>query len=217
MKNLKSERKNKFKKTNLRHLSLFSGIGGFDLAAQWAGWNNICQIEIDKYCQKILQKNFINVKKYLNIKDFNETEAKKYKGAIDVISGGFPCQPFSISGKRKGSADNRYLWKEMFKTIQIIKPKWVVIENVQGILNIENGMVFEKCCSDLETEGFEVEAYLIPAVAVDCCHLRERVWIVAHSVVSRRRWSGNSSKIFEKKEKKNISKASNKVLSSNDK
>lgn len=162
----------------MRHLSLFSGIGGFDLAAEWVGFANIAQIEIDQFCRQVLKKNFPNTKQYEDIKTF---PAEQYSGAIDIITGGFPCQPFSAAGKRKGSNDDRHLWPEMLRIIQIIKPTWVIAENVRGLLNIEQGMVFEQACIDLEAAGYEVQPFLIPALGVNAPHKRERVWIIAHS------------------------------------
>jgi len=164
----------------VNHGSLFSGIGGFDLAAQWCGWNNIFQVEIDKFCQKVLEKNFPETNKYLDIKNFINEDAKKFKGHIDVISGGFPCQPFSVAGQRKGTEDDRFLWNEMFEAIQIIKPQWCVIENVSGLISIENGMVFDKVLSDLESEAYEVQPLIIPAISVNAPHRRDRIWIVAN-------------------------------------
>src|SRR5574343_371934 len=99
----------------MKHGSLFSGIGGFDLAAEWVGWTNIFQVENDKFCNKILEKNFPNVKRYGDIKEFNAAE---YRGAVDIISGGFPCQGFSVAGKQRGAADHRFLWPEMLRVIQ---------------------------------------------------------------------------------------------------
>lgn len=160
----------------MTHASLFSGIGGFDLAARNCGIQNVFQVEIDEFCQKVLEKNFPETTKHRDIKQFDGTE---YYGTIDIISGGFPCQPFSVAGKRKGTSDDRFLWGEMLRIISEIKPRWVVAENVSGLLSIENGMVFEQCCIDMENEGYEVQAFNIPAVAVNAPHRRKRVWIVA--------------------------------------
>ena len=159
----------------MKHGSLFSGIGGFDLAAQWAGFENIFQVEIDNYCQKVLEKNFPNVKRYKDIKEFDGTE---YTGTIDIISGGFPCQPFSVAGKQKGAEDDRNLWPEMFRVIQEIRPAWVLGENVANIVNF---VEFDNILADLEAAEYEVWPLIIPAVAVDAKHRRDRVWIVAHS------------------------------------
>lgn len=158
----------------LRHASLFSGIGGFDLAAQWMGWENVFQVEIDKWCRDILEKNFPGVNRYEDIKNFN---AKKYEGSIDVISGGFPCQPFSVAGNRRGKEDDRYLWEEMLRFIREVKPSYVVGENVTGII----GMALDTVLLDLENEGYATETYIIPACAKNAWHRRDRVWIIAYS------------------------------------
>ncbi|MGL5913680.1 MAG: DNA cytosine methyltransferase [Bacteroidales bacterium] len=162
----------------MTHASLFSGIGGFDLAAQWSGFDNVFCCEIDTFCQKVLKYHFPKTKLYEDVKT---TNFKKYNGAIDIISGGFPCQPFSNAGKRKGSSDNRFLWAEMYRAICEIKPRWVIAENVRGVLNIENGLVFEQVCTDLETIGYEVQPFIIPACSQNAPHKRDRVWIIAYS------------------------------------
>ena len=159
----------------MRHGSLFSGIGGFDLAAEWAGFENVFQVEIDNYCQKVLAKNFPYVKRYKDIKEFDGTQ---YRGAIDIVSGGFPCQPFSVAGKQKGAEDDRNLWPEMFRVIKEIGPSWVVGENVANIINF---VEFEHILTDLECEGYEVQTFIIPALAVDAKHRRNRIWIVAYN------------------------------------
>jgi DNA (cytosine-5)-methyltransferase 1 len=156
------------------HCSLFSGIGGFDLAAQWVGWNNVFQVEKDEWCRKVLQKNFPEAKRFGDIKEFN---AKEYNGTIDIISGGFPCQPFSVAGKRKGKEDDRYLWAEMLRVVNEIKPPFVVGENVTGII----GMELDKVLFDLEAQGYTTETYIIPACSKNAWHRRDRVWIVAYS------------------------------------
>jgi len=162
----------------LSHGSLFSGIGGFDLAASWMGWNNVFQCEKDEWCRKVLEKNFPATKRYADIKEFN---AKKYYGTVDVISGGFPCQPFSTAGRRKGEADDRYLWHEMLRIIGEVKPTFVIGENVAGLLSMENGKTLDKICLDLENEGYQIELFVIPACGVGAWHRRDRVWIVANS------------------------------------
>lgn len=158
----------------LTHGSLFSGIGGFDLAAHWVGWNNVFQCEKDDWCRKVLAKNFPDTKRYEDIKKFN---AKKYEGTIDVISGGFPCQPFSVAGNKKGKDDDRYLWEEMLRIIREVKPSFVVGENVPGII----GMALDTVLFDLENEGYTTETYIIPACAKNAWHRRDRVWIIAYS------------------------------------
>lgn len=162
----------------MKHLSLFSGIGGFDLAAEWMGWENIGQVENDPFCTKVLNKNFPNVQKYSDIKDF---PAANFTDRPDIITGGFPCQPFSQAGKRQGTNDNRHLWPQMLRVISTIKPTWVVAENVRGLLTIEQGMVFEQVCLDLEAIGYEVQPLVIPAIAVGAPHRRDRVWFIAYS------------------------------------
>lgn len=153
-------------------------IGGFDLAAEWNGIENIFQVEIDEFCQKVLQKNFPQTKKYKDIKEFN---GKEYEGKINIISGGFPCQPFSIAGKRKGTDDDRHLFPEMLRVISEVKPDWVIAENVYGLLNIQDGMVFEQVCIELENLNYEVQAFIIPACGKNAPHKRDRLWIIANS------------------------------------
>lgn len=158
-----------------RHGSLFSGIGGFDLAAKWMGWENIFQVEKDEFCQRVLAKNFPKTRRYGDIHEFSGTE---YRGAVDVLTGGFPCQPFSTAGKRRGKKDDRYLWPEYLRVIREIRPAWVVGENVAGIVN----MALDQVISDLENESYEVQTFIIPACAVNAPHRRDRVWIVAHTL-----------------------------------
>lgn len=162
----------------LTHGSLFSGIGGFDLAAKWMNWINVFQCEKDEWCRKVLAKNFPDTKRYADIKEFN---AKEFYGTVDVISGGFPCQPFSTAGRRKGETDDRYLWPEMLRIIGEVKPTFVVGENVAGLLSMENGKTLDKICLDLENEGYQIELFVIPACGVGAWHRRDRVWIIAHS------------------------------------
>ncbi len=161
----------------MNHGSLFSGIGGFDLASQWCGWDNVFQVEYNEFCQKVLSKNFPQTKRYKDIYDFKGEKTRSYRGTIDIISGGFPCQPFSVAGKQKGKEDDRYLWPEMFRVIQEIKPNWVVGENVAGIIGVE----LDKTVSDLEDIGYEVQVLIVPACAVNAPHRRDRVWIIAYT------------------------------------
>ena len=163
----------------LSHGSLFSGIGGFDLAAQWMGWNNIFQVEKDEWCRKVLAKNFPKTERFADIKDFTGYE---YTNRIDVISGGFPCQPFSVAGQRKGKDDDRYLWEEMLRVIATIKPTYVVGENVTGII----GLALDTVLSDLEAQNYTTETFIIPACSKNAWHRRDRVWIVAYANSIRR-------------------------------
>jgi len=158
----------------LSHGSLFSGIGGFDLAASWMNWTNVFQCEKDEWCRKILAKNFPQSKQFADIKDFN---GKEYTGTIDVISGGFPCQPFSVAGQRKGKDDDRYLWEEMLRVVGEIKSTYVVGENVTGII----GMALDTVLSDLEAQGYTTETFIIPACGKNAWHRRDRVWIIAYA------------------------------------
>jgi len=162
----------------LTHGSLFSGIGGFDLAAEWAGWENIFHCEWNPFGQKVLSHHFPNSKSY---NDITKTNFTVHRGQIDVLTGGFPCQPYSNAGKRKGKDDERHLWPEMLRAIQEIEPKWIVGENVLGIVNWGGGMVFEEVQTDLETKGYEVQTFILPAASVNAPHKRDRTWFVAYS------------------------------------
>jgi len=166
----------------MNHGSLFSGGGGFDLAAEMMGWNNIFHCEIDPFCNRILNHYWPDAQSINNIREFN---AKQFKGKIDILTGGFPCQPFSEAGKRKGTNDNRYLWPDMLRVIQEIQPTWVVAENVYGIVSWNEGMVFEQVHAGLEAAGYEVQAFVLPACGVGAPHRRYRVWFVAHTNSTR--------------------------------
>ena len=162
----------------MTHASLFSGIGGFDLAADWAGWENIFHCEINPFCQKVLNYYWPKAISHDNIKT---TDFSVYRGTIDVLTGGFPCQPYSSAGKRLGKEDERHLWPEMRRAIREIQPRWIVGENVFGIVNWSHGLVFDEVQSDLEAEGYEVQTFILPACAVGAPHRRDRVWFVAHT------------------------------------
>jgi DNA (cytosine-5)-methyltransferase 1 len=179
----------------MKHGSLFSGIGGFDLAADWMGWENIFHCEIAEFPRKILNHYWPNADCHEDIK---KTDFTKYRGTVDIISGGFPCQPYSAAGKRLGKEDDRHLWPEMLRVIREVKPQWVVGENVRGLLNWNGGMVFHEVCADLENIGYEVQAFIIPASGINAPHQRERLWVVAHSTNYNRRSA--QSRWDEKKE-----------------
>lgn len=159
----------------MKHGSLFSGIGGFDLAASWMGWENVFQVEWNKRCQEVLKRRFPNAHKYLNVKDFDGT---KYRGTIDILSGGDPCQPNSVAGLGMGTADVRFLWPEMFRIAQELNVSWIVNENVSG--SIANGVLDIKI-NDLESVGYTCQPYCIPAESLGALHQRERVWLVAYN------------------------------------
>ena len=164
-------------KTKLKVLDLFSGIGGFSLGLHSTDmFDTVKFVEFDEFCQKVLKKNFPNVPIEGDIKN---VKGKEFEA--DIIVGGFPCQPFSVAGKQKGRDDNRYLWPEMFRLIKEIKPEFVIGENVQGLVNLQNGMVLRQVQDDLVGQGFEVQCFLIPASGIGAWHQRSRVWIVGHS------------------------------------
>ncbi len=191
----------------LKHLDLFSGIGGFAYAAdQVFGPVEHIFVEFDPFCQQVLKKHWPEAKIYGDIRQFttnpfgNEwqqraTESphgqtkKRSKTAKEprryerpfLLTGGFPCQPFSAAGLRRGTADERHLWPEMLRVIRLTQPTWVIAENVRGLLTWNEGMVFEQVCVDLETSGYTVQAFVIPAVAVNAPHRRDRIWFVGHS------------------------------------
>ena len=160
----------------MTHGSLFSGIGGFDLAAEWMGWENKFHCEWNQFGQKVLKYYWPEAESF---EDITKTDFTKYANTISVLTGGFPCQPYSLAGKRKGKEDDRHLWPEMLRAIREIKPRWVVGENVRGLTNWNGGLVFDEVCTDLENLGYQVTTYLIPACGVGAPHKRERIWIVA--------------------------------------
>ena len=162
----------------MRHGSLFSGIGGFDLAAEWMGWENSFHCEWNPFGQKILKHYWPDATSYT---DITKTDFSIHRGTIDVLTGGFPCQPYSIAGKRKGKEDERHLWPEMLRAIREIQPSWVVGENVGGLVNWNGGMVFDEVQAQLEVEGYEVQPFILPACAVNAPHRRDRVWFIANS------------------------------------
>jgi DNA (cytosine-5)-methyltransferase 1 len=188
----------------MRHGSLFSGIGGFDLAAQWLGWENVFHCEWNPFGQRVLKHYWPNADSH---HDITKTNFTQYANRIDILTGGFPCQPYSQAGKRKGKEDERHLWPEMLRTIREVAPRYVVGENVLGLTNWDGGIVFDEVHSDLELAGYEVAAVVVPAAAVNAPHGRDRVWFVAYSKSSKcgeqytknRGWSnrqfGNDGKV----------------------
>lgn len=163
----------------LTHLSTFSGIGGLDLAAEWAGFETVGQCEWADYPTKILEKHWPDVPRWRDIRTLTKESFYEKTGlrTVDLISGGFPCQPFSFTGKRGGKDDDRYLWPELLRVISEIRPRWVVGENVAGIVNL----ALDTVLSDLESIGYTCEAIVIPACAVDAPHRRDRVAILGYS------------------------------------
>ena len=191
----------------ITHASLFSGIGGAEIAATWIGWRNMFHCEIQDFPRRVLEYWYPNSVSYA---DITKTDFTMWRGKINVLTGGFPCQPFSLSGKRKGAEDNRYLWPEMLRAIREIQPDWVVGENVAGLISMvqpceeikvgcsnslfeENNIyrrqqrfTFEEICESLERERYSVQPFVIPACAVGAPHRRDRVWIVAKRITTNR-------------------------------
>ena len=162
----------------MTHASLFSGIGGFDLAAEWAGWENVFHCEWNPFGQRVLKHHFPNSISYHDIK---KTDFTIHANQIDILTGGFPCQPYSSAGKRLGKADERHLFPEMLRCIKEVKPRWIIGENVRGLVSWGGGLVFHEVCDDLESEGYEVQTFLIPAASVNAPHQRQRIWFVAYA------------------------------------
>jgi DNA (cytosine-5)-methyltransferase 1 len=206
----------------MNHASLFSGIGGFDLAAKEVGWNNVFQCEIDPFCQSVLKYYFPKTVLYEDIK---RTDFTSWKGKIDVLTGGFPCQPFSVAGQRKGADDDRYLWPEMLRVIRETRPRWVIGENVAGITNmvqpgsetdvetksdqdeenyketiLEQEYIINTICDDIEREVYSVQPIIILACGVGAPHRRDRVWFIAHSNGSRELQFGERRDIRDKEQ-----------------
>lgn len=190
----------------ITHGSLFSGIGGFDLAAEWARWENLFHCEINEFGRKVLNYYWPNAISY---EDITKTDFTIWREKIDVLTGGFPCQPYSMAGKRLGKEDERHLWPEMLRVIREVQPCYVVGENVPGLVNWNGGMVFDEVQADLEAEGYEVIPFILPAASVNAPHRRERVWFVAYanerttgpsrtSTGAIGKWSGNNDEPKER-------------------
>lgn len=193
----------------MTHASVFSGIGGPEVAATMLGWDSLFHCEINPFGRKVLDYWYPNSKSY---EDITTTDFREWRGRVDVLTGGFPCQPFSYAGRRRGAEDDRYLWPSMYRAIDEIQPTWVVAENVAGILTmVEQGEVskvagtatlfdafddlrgryelretftLQRICSDLESHGYAVQPVLVPACAVGAPHRRDRVFIVARRIAS---------------------------------
>lgn len=162
----------------MKHIGLFEGIGGFSLAARWMGWETIAWCEWNEFGQKVLRHHFPEAEGF---GDITKTDFTKYANRIDILTGGFPCQPYSAAGKRLGKEDERHLWPEMLRAVREIQPRYVVGENVRGLTNWNGGMVFDEVQADLEAEGYEVLPFLLPACAINAPHRRDRIWFVAYA------------------------------------
>jgi len=169
----------------VNHLDLFSGIGGFALAAEWAGFKTVGFVECDPFCRKVLKKHWPNVPISLDIRTMSVSKDIK----INLLTGGFPCQPFSTAGNQRGENDDRYLWPEMLRIIRECKPSWIIAENVSGIIPM-----LDPILESLEREAYTWQAYLIPASSIGAPHKRERVWIIAHANRERRDHGADSRK-----------------------
>lgn len=167
----------------MKHIGLFEGIGGFSLAARWMGWETIAWCEWNEFGQKVLRYHFPKANGH---GDITKTDFTIYRGQCDILTGGFPCQPYSVAGKRKGKEDDRHLWPEMLRAIREIQPTYIIGENVSGIVNWNGGMVFNEVQTDLENEGYETIPFILPACAKNAPHKRERIWFIATDTKSRR-------------------------------
>jgi DNA (cytosine-5)-methyltransferase 1 len=172
------------------HFSLFSGIGGFELASEWAGWNNYLSCDINEFGNKILSYYWPEAYHHKDIHTLNNQVidhelttryGSQWRSDDIILTGGFPCQPYSAAGKRLGKEDDRHLWPEMLRVIREVKPTWVVGENVLGLVNWNDGLVFNEVQADLEAEGYEVQSFVLPAASVNAPHKRDRVWFIAYS------------------------------------
>lgn len=198
---------------SLSHGSLFSGIGGFDLAAEWCGWKNEFHCEWNDFGQKILKYYWPNAISY---DDITKTDFTIHRGRIDVLTGGFPCQPYSVAGKRKGKDDERHLWPEMLRAIREIQPRYVVGENVRGLINWNGGMVFDEVQADLENEGYQILPFLLPAGGVNAPHRRDRIWFVAFKNTNQNGWRSDEwEKKSDFREQRNTSPRNNERISAN--
>ena len=172
----------------LRHLDLFSGLGGFSLGLEaTGGFETVAFCDIEKFSRKVLKKHWPNVKQYKDIKELTYEQIKEDTLApIDIVTGGYPCQPFSIAGSQRGEKDTRHLWPDMFRIVKECKPTWVIGENVSGHIKLGLDTVLQ----DLESEGYSVRAFSISASSIGANHQRERVWIIAHSNMENTRQHG---------------------------
>lgn len=172
------------------HISLFSGIGRFDLAAEWMGWRNMVSCDINEFGNKVRAHYWPDAYHHTDIhtltyetinKELTSRFGAEWRSDDIILTGGFPCQPYSSAGKRLGKEDSRHLWPEMLRVIREVAPSFIVGENVRGLTNWNGGLVFNEVCADLEALGYQVAPFIIPASAVNAPHQRERIWFVAYT------------------------------------
>tara|TARA_Y100000592_G_scaffold91483_1_gene151715 strand:- start:17 stop:1171 length:1155 start_codon:yes stop_codon:yes gene_type:complete len=163
----------------MKILDLFSGIGGFSYAAERlvGGFETVAFCEQDEFCKKILNKHWPTIPIINDVKELADN-ANEFRGIVDIVCGGFPCQPVSVAGLQRADQDDRYLWEEMFRVIQGCQPKFVIAENVTGLINIKGGVLFESVQADLESEGYSVQSIVLPAASKNAPHRRDRIWII---------------------------------------
>jgi DNA (cytosine-5)-methyltransferase 1 len=166
----------------MRLLDLFSGIGGFSYAAETliGGYETVAFCEMDEFCQKVLKKHWPDVPIFDDVRTLDAARL----GRIDICTFGFPCQPVSQAGVQKGDSDDRWLWNEIIRILQVSKPKWIIAENVKGLITIQDGFLLEHCISSLENEGYEIQSVIIPACAKNAPHRRDRVWIIGQLITN---------------------------------
>jgi DNA (cytosine-5)-methyltransferase 1 len=186
----------------MRLLDLFSGIGGFSYAAETliGGYETVAFCEMDEFCQKVLKKHWPQVPIYDDVRTLDAARL----GRIDICTFGFPCQPVSQAGVQKGESDDRWLWDEIIRILQVSKPKYIIAENVKGLISIEDGLLIEKCLFDLEDEGYEVQPIIIPACAKNAPHRRDRVWIIGQLTTNTNDTGNRTSKSYVDQEQQTI-------------
>lgn len=182
----------------LTHLSLFSGIGGLDLAAEWAGFRTVGQCEAADFQTRVLAAHWPHVPRWRDVRELDGRSFYERTGlrTVDLVSGGFPCQPFSVAGDHRGTADDRHLWPEMLRVIKDLRPSWVLGENVAGLVR----MALDEVLSDLEAADYTARAFMVPACAVDAPHRRDRLAICAHANGQRREAGGDNGQDNEGQE-----------------
>jgi DNA (cytosine-5)-methyltransferase 1 len=186
----------------MRLLDLFSGIGGFSYAAETliGGYETVAFCEMDEFCQKVLKKHWPQVPIYDDVRTLDAARL----GRIDICTFGFPCQPVSQAGVQKGESDDRWLWNEIIRILQVSKPKWIIAENVVGLISIQDGLLIEHCISDLEAEGYEIQSVVIPACAKNAPHRRSRIWLIGQLTTNTNDTGNRTSTSYTNQEQQTI-------------